>query len=143
MMTSFIIGLLATTCFSVVVGIERELRDKPAGLKTFVILCLGSYLLGHISTYTTWDPMRLAVGVVTGVGFLGAGTLIKDDSTKHVEGLTTAAVIWASSAVSLTFGLGYTYQATLVAVIIGLMLTTSDRIKSVMTYVKGVSTDDT
>ena len=117
---SFEFRLFLTVLFALSVGFEREYQGKAAGIKTFITLCVGSYLLGFISsTITEWDPMRLAVGVVTGIGFLGAGALMKDQESGSIEGLTTAAIIWTASAISLGFGLGYVYYAGVVAFVVG------------------------
>ena len=117
--SSFEFRLFLTVFFALAIGIEREYQGKAAGIKTFITLCVGSYLLGFISSFTEWDTMRLAVGVVTGVGFLGAGALMKDSESGNIEGLTTAAIIWTASAISLAFGLGHVYYATVVALTIG------------------------
>jgi len=89
------------------VGWEREVRDRPAGFRTHVLVSLGSCLLMMISREVaggTWDPGRVAAQVVTGIGFLGAGTIIRSGST--VRGLTTAASLWMTSAIGLAAGLG-------------------------------------
>ncbi len=125
---TFTIKLALSLIFGLIVGIERELHGKPAGVKTFATLCVGSCLLGHVSTFTDWDPMRLAVGVVTGVGFLGAGALLKDPTAGHIEGLTTAAIIWTASAISLTFGLGHINVALQAALVVGCMVLLSAKI---------------
>ena len=97
---SFAFRLACAVVLGLVIGLERDLKGKAAGVRTFATLCAASCLLGYVSTLTDWDPMRLAVGVVTGIGFLGAGAMIKDGAS--VTGLTTAAIIWAASAISLT-----------------------------------------
>jgi putative Mg2+ transporter-C (MgtC) family protein len=89
-----------------IIGLEREDRDKPAGVRTFSIVAMGAALFGLVGlmTFGTTDAAaRLAAQVVTGIGFLGAGTILH--SRGHVVGLTTAAGIWGSAAVGL--GLGY------------------------------------
>jgi putative Mg2+ transporter-C (MgtC) family protein len=90
-----------------VLGLEREDRDKPAGVRTFSIVALGSALFSVISimTFGVSDAgARIPAQIVTGVGFLGAGTIIQQRGS--VVGLTTAAGIWAAAAVGMGFGFG-------------------------------------
>jgi putative Mg2+ transporter-C (MgtC) family protein len=90
-----------------VVGMERERRDKPAGIRTISMVCAGACLFVLIGTYTmpNADAMsRIMQGIITGIGFLGAGTIIKHEF--NVEGLTTAATLWAAAGVGLACGLG-------------------------------------
>jgi putative Mg2+ transporter-C (MgtC) family protein len=90
-----------------VLGLEREDRDKPAGIRTFSIVALGSALFSIISimTFGIGDAgARIPAQIVTGVGFLGAGTIIQQRGS--VVGLTTAAGIWAAAAVGMGFGFG-------------------------------------
>ncbi|MBI4520731.1 MAG: MgtC/SapB family protein [Gemmatimonadetes bacterium] len=92
------------------VGIERELQGKPAGLRTNMLICLGAALLTDISVLLSTsaapgavaDPARIAAQIVTGVGFLGAGTIIQ--ARGHVTGLTTAATLWVVAAVGIAVG---------------------------------------
>jgi putative Mg2+ transporter-C (MgtC) family protein len=94
------------------VGFERELAGKPAGLRTNILICLGAALLMDISTrvglvdgYRIGDPGRIAAQVVTGVGFIGAGTIMQGSGV--VTGLTSAATIWVVAAIGLAVGAGY------------------------------------
>jgi putative Mg2+ transporter-C (MgtC) family protein len=104
-------------------GMEREVHKKVAGLRTHMIVCLSSSLLMVLSTEVGaelgvgGDPTRIAAGVMTGIGFLGAGTIIKHGATVH--GLTTAASIWTSAAVGLAVGAGY-YMASAIVVLLTL-----------------------
>lgn len=98
------LGLAAVA--GAIIGLEREERDKPAGVRTFAIVAMGSALfslIGLIAFDSTDAAARIAAQVVTGVGFLGAGTIIQQRG--NVVGLTTAAGIWLSAAVGM--GLGY------------------------------------
>jgi len=96
-----------------VIGLEREKKGRSAGLRTHILVCMGSCLIMLVSLYmyelfknkTTLDPARIAAGVVTGIGFLGAGTIIR--SQEGIRGLTTAASIWISSAIGLAVGCGF------------------------------------
>lgn len=106
------------------IGFEREVRNRPAGLRTHVLVTLGATLIMLISMYgfNGGDPARLAAQVVSGIGFLGAGTILRDDS--GVRGLTTAASIWVCGGIGLALGNGY-YGGALVTtffVLISLVL---------------------
>lgn len=99
--------LTAAGLIGMVVGLERELRDKPAGLRTMILISVGSCLFAMISQRMggpNSDPTRIAAQVVTGVGFLGAGAILRD--ARAVYGMTTAASIWMLAAVGLTCGFG-------------------------------------
>jgi len=102
---------LATVLGSVV-GFERALRDKPAGFRTNILICLGAcvFTLASMSVSDALvDKTRIAAQVVSGVGFLGAGAIIRD--AKGVVGLTTAATIWAVAAIGMATGLGEIFLA--------------------------------
>ncbi len=94
------------------VGLERELHEKPAGLRTNILICLGAALFTHLSLhFTSWgganspaDPARVAAQIVSGIGFLGAGAIIQ--SRGNVTGLTTAATIWMVAAIGMAAGAG-------------------------------------
>ena len=104
-MTKLGLSLLLGTA----VGIERELNEKPAGLKTNVLICLGSTLFTLMSNYAqTSNSLRdfhIAAQIVSGIGFLGAGAIMREG--ERVTGLTTAAVIWVVAAIGMTIGMGY------------------------------------
>lgn len=107
------------------VGLEREFHGRPAGLRTYLILCLGSALLMVISENLfylvharvphipmSFDPSRIAAQAITGIGFLGAGVIIRYKDT--IRGLTTAACVWAVAAVGLSVGGGFYLFGTVV-----------------------------
>lgn len=102
------------------IGLEREVFHKPAGVRTHMLVSLGSalFVLLTIETFPN-EGARIIAGIATGIGFLGAGTIFK--SKDEVHGLTTAASIWAVSAVGLAIGLGY-YLMTMIAVILILII---------------------
>jgi len=106
------------------IGFERERRNRPAGLRTHIIVAVGSTLITIISIqfYKLYggDAGRIAANIVVGIGFLGAGTIMKEGLT--VRGLTTAASIWAAAAIGLACGLGYYYPAIITATIVFLTL---------------------
>lgn len=97
-----------------VLGMERELKDKAAGLKTISVICLGSCLFTILSVKTggpNTDAARIASYVVSGIGFLGAGVIFKDRFS--VSGLTTASVIWMAAAIGMAVGFGEVYSAAI------------------------------
>jgi len=90
------------------VGLERERHERPAGLRTHLLVSMGSCLFTVISVAvagTAYDPGRVAAGIITGIGFLGAGTIIRHGGS--VTGLTTAASIWSVAAVGMATGIGW------------------------------------
>jgi putative Mg2+ transporter-C (MgtC) family protein len=109
------------------IGFERELRDREAGLRTHLLVCLGSALFTIVSAYgfrefltsgdqvVRADPTRIAAQIVTGIGFLGAGAIIRQGLT--VRGLTTAATLWVSAAIGIAAGAGYYSGAVLGTVV--------------------------
>jgi putative Mg2+ transporter-C (MgtC) family protein len=101
---------LMSTAAGLILGLERELKDKAAGLKTITIICLGATLFAIIS-YKVGGPenTRIASYIVSGVGFLGAGVIFKDGFT--VSGLTTAGIIWLAAAIGTSIGFGEFYMA--------------------------------
>ena len=99
-------------------GLERGLKHRPAGMRTYMLVCVGACLIMLTNQYLfqvtkVGDPMRLGAQVVSGIGFLGAGTIVV---TRHnqIKGLTTAAGLWAAAGVGLALGVGF-YEAALVA----------------------------
>lgn len=101
-----------------IIGIEREMMHKPAGLRTHILVCLGTTVATIISVgyFDVVDPARIAASVLTGIGFLGAGTIIA--SKNNIYGLTTAASLWATSAVGLCIGTGLYFLGITSAILI-------------------------
>jgi putative Mg2+ transporter-C (MgtC) family protein len=100
------------------IGLEREYRHKPAGLRTNMLIALGSALFSILSVEVgaaAGSPDRIAAQVVTGIGFLGAGAILR--SGENVHGLTTAATIWVNAAIGMAAGLGSYTVATVAAAI--------------------------
>lgn len=95
----------------IILGLERELKDKSAGLKTITVICLGSALFAILSYRIGGEnePTRIASYIVSGIGFIGAGVIFKD--AMNVSGLTTAGIIWLAAAVGTSIGFGEFYLA--------------------------------
>ena len=113
--------LLSACLAGAVLGLEREVHGKPAGLRTNVMICLGAALFTILSQMLAdagprpGDPGRVAAQIVTGVGFLGAGAIIH--ARGHVIGLTTAATIWLVASIGMAFGSGRFVLGTVVTVL--------------------------
>lgn len=117
--------LLLAVAAGFIVGLEREISHKPAGIKTIIFVTLCATLVMQIGVKLTaavgsGDPSRLAAAAITGIGFLGAGVILRTGA--HVEGITTAATIWLMTAVGLSIGLNYYWPALVVVVIAVLVL---------------------
>jgi len=117
--------LLLAAALGAGIGYQRERANKPAGLRTHMLISLGSALFTVVSIFGfsgTVDPSRVAAGVVTGIGFIGAGVILRGVRGEHVVGLTTAASIWAVAAIGMAAGVGMYLIATVVTVIAVLVL---------------------
>ena len=122
-MVKTILRLGVATLLGSFIGNEREHINRPAGIRTHVLVCIGAALMTITSEYVcrkymgvmNVDPTRLGAQVVSGIGFLGAGTIIKEGFS--VKGLTTAASLWAVSCVGLTCGTGF-YGAAVIATLL-------------------------
>src|SRR5690554_4598709 len=96
-----------------ILGLDREFKNRPAGLRTFMLVCIASTLVMITNQYVlevyshlNIDPTRMGAQVISGIGFLGVGTIIVT-RRNHVKGLTTAAGLWASACIGLAIGIGF------------------------------------
>jgi len=114
--------LVFAAFLSMIIGIDRERRDRAAGLRTHMLVGLGACLFTTLSSHAfpNGDPTRVASNIVTGIGFLGAGTIIQRKSGVH--NLTTAASIWATAAVGMAVGLGAWFLAICAVLLIWTIL---------------------
>jgi len=111
------LGLLLAVALGAIVGVEREVTHKPAGLRTHMLVSLGSALFTVVSVSFAVDPARIAAGIVAGIGFIGAGTIWAEKD--KVKGITTAASLWATAAIGLTAGIGdYPLAAVVTALVV-------------------------
>lgn len=110
----FLLDLVLALVCGVIVGGERELRRKPAGISTQTLVISGAMLFAFLSrTIEAGDPTRIAAQIVTGVGFLGAGIILKSEETKKVTNVTTAASIWFSAAIGMALGFNLHFIAVI------------------------------
>lgn len=124
--TEIIIRLVLSLILSGLIGLERQMHRRTAGLRTHILVSLGSCLIMLTSLYifaiykneVPLDPARIAAGVITGIGFLGAGTIIRE--REGVKGLTTAASLWVVAGIGLATGCGF-YKAALFTTILALI----------------------
>lgn len=115
-----IIRLFLATVLGLVIGFERERAHKPAGLRTHMLVCLGSCLFTLISLKFSLDPARIAAGIVAGIGFIGAGAIIAERD--KIVGITTAASLWVTAAIGLTVGVGDYMLAVIASILTVLVL---------------------
>ena len=117
----FIIKILLATALGALVGFEREKRQMPAGFRTNMLVCIGSCLFTIVSVYSfSTNPTQIAAGIVTGIGFLGAGSIISNG--RRLRGITTAATLWIVAAIGMAVGVGEYALATIVAVLVFVIL---------------------
>ena len=108
---SVILRILVAAFLGGLMGLERGLKNRAAGLRTYMLVCIGSCLIMMTNqfiyqTYTVGDPVRMGAQVISGIGFLGAGTIIV--TRRHqIKGLTTAAGLWTAAGVGLAIGIGF------------------------------------
>ncbi len=122
------IKVLVTVFLTGVIGVERELRNKDAGLRTHILVGVGSTLIVLTSYYifeqfkniVPMDPSRIISNIVTGIGFLCAGTIIRAGA--HVSGLTTAATLWIVAGIGMAVGAGDYKTATIVTICVSVVL---------------------
>jgi putative Mg2+ transporter-C (MgtC) family protein len=113
-------SLLLAVALGAIVGIEREYAHRPAGLRTHMLVCLGSCLFTIMSSSFGGQPAQVAGGIVAGIGFIGAGTIWAEKD--KVKGITTASSLWATSAIGLTIGIGDFPLAITVTLIVFVIL---------------------
>jgi putative Mg2+ transporter-C (MgtC) family protein len=117
--TEDIIKLLISAGTGAIVGFEREYHSKSAGLRTMILICLGSTLFTIISIKLGSDPSRIAANIVTGIGFVGGGIIFRDNSSGRITGITTAAAAWVTAALGMCVGFGKgLYETGFVAMIL-------------------------
>ncbi|MEC3875500.1 MgtC/SapB family protein [Chryseobacterium salviniae] len=123
--------IFISVVLGILIGAEREYRNKSAGLRTFILICFGSCLFTILSIKIgVDDPDRIAANIITGIGFLGAGVIFKGDN--KIDGITTATTIWATASIGMAVGSGYVYLAFLGTVLILLILSILTRFEKLI-----------
>lgn len=112
------------------VGLEREYKNKSAGFRTIVLICLGATTFTIVSRFGIGSDDRIAANIITGIGFIGAGVIFKDKFS--VMGLTTAAVIWVVAGIGMAAGMGYYSLAVSLSVATVIILSVFNKVESAM-----------
>jgi len=140
--TEIIFRLVLAMMFGGFIGLERESHKRPAGFRTHILVCVGSALVMMISQYafvnfaraTEYDPGRIAAQVVSGIGFLGAGTILREGAT--IKGLTTAASLWVVAGIGLSVGTGFYLAGAVTTGLVVMVLIVLDRFERRFIYTK-------
>ena len=128
--------ILAAVIIGGLLGLERELKNRAAGLRTYMLVCTGACLIMLTNQYIfqtagVGDPVRMGAQVISGIGFLGAGTIIVT-RRNQIKGLTTAAGLWTAAGVGLAVGIGFYEAAVIGAVAISFVMTLMQRLDARM-----------
>ena len=123
---SVAVRLVLSAIMGGIIGMERGATKHAAGLRTFMLVCLGAALAQIIDMrcvllYGIGDPMRLAQGVINGIGFLGVGTIVVTGRS-HIKGLTTAATLWTTAVLGISIGSGYIYSSIITFALIMIVI---------------------
>ncbi len=130
---TIVVRLLLATAFGGIVGYERERREMPAGFRTYVLVCIGATLAMLTNEYAinhfggNIDVTRMGAQVISGMGFLGAGTIIVTHNN-HVRGLTTAAGLWTVGCIGLAVGMGAYLAAVVCTIIVFVTMSMLDKV---------------
>ena len=127
-----IVKLVIAMALGGFVGLEREWRKRPAGLRTHMLVSMGACLFTMVSISSfSVDPARVASGIVTGIGFIGAGTIMA--SKGHIQGVTTAATLWVTAAIGLGIGADI-YLASLAAAVLVFIILQLRKVEEELEY---------
>ena len=129
-----VLKIAITMACSSILGWERTRKRRPAGARTFILVSLSSCLIGMLGVFVhqeigNSDPTRLGAQVISGIGFLGAGTIIFN-GYHQIKGLTTAAGLWASACIGLSIGIGFIFPACLITLTIPAVMLPLDKIET-------------
>lgn len=130
-------AILQCAICGAVIGLERQLRGKPVGIRTSTLIILGTYFfitLGETLSANNADISRVMAQVITGIGFLGAGVMMTRDGQIH--GVTSAAVVWMLAALGITIGLGYGQSAMIVTGLIVSILFGVDKLENSVRFLR-------
>ena len=144
-----VLNLIGALVLGLAVGYERSFHGRAAGMRTYGLVCMastaliviagypGSWFGGHVTTAGAVDPTRVIQGIVTGIGFLGAGVIVKEGF--NISGLNTAASIWASSAIGVMVGLGFYLAAVSLAALAAICMSVISRLEQKLPAHSGVA----
>jgi len=126
-----VLRVLLAVALGAIIGFQRGKAEKPAGLRDLVLICAGAALFTVVSIhgFSVVDQARVAAGIVTGIGFLGAGAIIRRGEGGVVKGLTTAATIWVTAGIGLAAGAGMYILATVTTFLVLVVLLLPRRVE--------------
>lgn len=124
-----IIPIIFSVLCGTIMGVERKIKNKSAGLKTLALISLGSTLYTLISLTIPGDNTRIISNIVTGIGFIGAGVIFRDRAD-HVSGLTTASIVWFTAALGIMCGLGLGLYAVGLALVVATLMIVGQKIEN-------------
>lgn len=118
-MEDFIIKTILVILFSGLIGIEREIRHKAAGIRTHILVGLSAFIFTHFSIlyFGNAEAARIIANILVGMGFIGAGTIIKEEHSEKVVGITTAASLWFATSIGILVGLNFLIEALILSLI--------------------------
>ncbi|HYK76456.1 MAG TPA: MgtC/SapB family protein [Daejeonella sp.] len=125
-----LIRILVSVLCGSILGIEREYQNKAAGFRTIILICLGATIFTILSQEMGNSEDRIAANIITGIGFIGAGVIFKNNI--DVKGLTTAAVIWVAAAIGMVVGIQQYYLAIFLSLVVLVVLSLLSRIEKVI-----------
>jgi len=128
--SSDVMSIVISLICGCIIGLEREYNNKSAGLRTIILISLGSTIFTIVSKHGVGSDDRIAANIITGIGFIGAGVIFKDRLS--VLGLTTAAVIWTTAAIGMAAGIGYYSLALTLTVVTILILSLFTRVENLI-----------
>jgi len=126
-----VLRILLAVALGAIIGFQRGKAEKPAGMRDLVLICAGAALFTVVSIYGfgVVDQARVAAGIVTGIGFLGAGAIIRRGEGGVIKGLTTAATIWVTAGIGLAAGAGMYILATVTTFLVLVVLLLPRRVE--------------
>lgn len=126
-MEDFLVKVFLTIIFSAILGIEREIRHKAAGIRTHILVGLASFTFTYFSLkyFPSFEATRIIANILVGMGFIGAGTIIKENSLK-VIGITTAASLWFTTSIGMLIGLNFLFEACILTMLGFLILASKE-----------------
>lgn len=129
-MDDFVLKILLSAVLGIIIGFQRELKDRPAGIRTHALVAVASCIYTSLSAggFNSGDPSRVAANVAVGIGFIGAGTIIKQGNI--IVGLTTAASLWTVAAIGMLAGLKYYLLAVFAAFLVLVILVLFELVES-------------